>query len=89
MNVDADVHAAIPAPPVAVTAFQNVSSVVTWMLRSPDSTCSGRNTDHASERTYTYSPEPQIEDAQATPAMEYAQVLPIQFHFHQYLMSVL
>ena len=89
MNVDADVHAAIPAPPVAVTAFQNVSSVVTWMLRSPDSTCSSERTYRTSERTYTYSPEPAMDDGQPNPAMEDAQVLPIQFHFHQYLMSVL
>ena len=89
MDVNADVDAAIPALPVAVNAIPIVSSVVGWMLRSADSPCSGRNTDHASERTYTYSPAPAMEDAQATPAMEDAQVLPIQFHFHQYLITVL
>jgi hypothetical protein len=85
MDVDADVDVAITALPVATNAIPIISSVVGQAFQSPDSPCSGRSTDHESERTYTYSPIPQHE----THAMEDAPVLPIQFHFPRYLMTVL
>ncbi len=83
MEVDADVDVQSLLFLLRLTSSR--SCQVLWVGHYGDSPCSGRNTDHALERTYTYSPTPQQETA--APAIEDAQVLPIQFHFHRYLMT--